>query len=157
MFLNNWPANLRKLSNQSRCPGSGRHLLMGTRRHFGITTARGVVFKEIDELIGSRHDIHYVATGTQEEITVHRAVEVNDSGRADDCSATESTPCSSDKVTAKRSRRKRKADDTDFEDVLKFMKESEDRLVAVEEKLLAEVQEFGTSMKDLLRKLIDKL
>ena len=52
-----------------------------------------------------------------------------------------------------RLRRKRTSNDTDVDDVLKFMRESEDRLVAGQDKLLAEVK----TMNELFGKLIHKL
>ena len=123
-------------------------LLDGYKKALGNndSTGRGVTkfawYQSIDELIGSRHDIQFVVTGTQDGVAVHRPDEVDVSVHTEDSEAGESAPASVEKEKAKRLYCKRKVD-SDFEDVLKFMRESDERHTESESKLLSSLLSFN--------------
>lgn len=108
--------------------------------------------KEMGDLIGGQHDVNPVLTCTEQGVTVHRPDVL--SVKADGESETESKEASGEggKPEVKNKRRKRKADEVGNE-LLCFMKESEERSAEFERKLLVEMSD----MTDTMKKIIDKL
>ena len=110
----------------------------------GQAPSRFAWLKEMEEIIGSRHDVNFTVTATQYGITVHRDDESEQSELPDNI------PNSNNKASSK----KRKHDSSsDVEKMLKYMREADDKAAAVEEQILHELSQMTSCLKALVDKM----
>ena len=125
-------------------------------------------FDEMNELIGGRHDINLVVTGTQNGIIIHRPNQVRAENVPEECEEkpsqavdlTEETTPVSIRGQGKMPSRKRKheeAEDVNMNTLLQFFKESEEKSLEIEQKMLRELSELSTNMTSLMKKMIEKM
>ena len=127
----------------------------------GRAPSRFQYVKEMEEMIGSRHDISFVVTGTQEDVVIHRTDELDEQANASSCQSPKPvekqercTAKNNDASTSQRTpTRKRKRDD----DMVEYLKESDARAELREEKAMKEMQDFRGSFMSLFERIVEKM
>jgi len=94
----------------------------------------------MEDIIGSRHDVNFTVTATQDGVTVHRPDEGEQSELPDNI------PKSNNKAPKKRKHNS----SSDVEKMLKYMSE---KAAAIEEQMIQEMSQ----MTNCLKALVDKL
>ena len=133
---------------------------LDNNKQTGKSTSKFNWMTEMNELLGDRHDIHPVLTATQEGLTVHRQNELDmmsdttsDKSTANEInSEINITPTSTTSAseTAKDRKRKRPSKpDDNIDNLLKFMKESEEKSLETEQNILEELSDFNKSIRNL--------
>ena len=111
-------------------------------------------YKEMDSLIGSRHDIEFPVTGTAEAVTVHRA----DQLAVKPVAALSSSPSASEEhATCRQSTPRKRKRETENNSLLAFMKESDAKSGLRQDKLLDEMVMFRGSFVKMFDQLLNKL
>jgi len=124
----------------------------------GRGTSRFRWLMEMGELIGDQHDVNFVATGTAQGVSIHRpeALQAGIAGKENN-SEKDDADGSSAKSQIKTPRRKRKADNSSSADqLLEYLKHSDEKATALEEKMVSELSEIGNTMKALLAKCMEQ-
>ncbi|KAJ8048514.1 hypothetical protein HOLleu_00863 [Holothuria leucospilota] len=118
----------------------------------GSSPSKFSYFKEMLELLGERHDINFVVTGSQRGVVTHRPEELEQS------STTKSDEASTSEVSsAPAPTRKRKRSDAPESLLIKYMKESDAMAEESQAKVLQEMTQFRECFTNMFSKLLQKL
>jgi len=123
---------------------------------------------EMNNLIGSRHDVNLVVTGTQSGIIIHRPDQIAISKPASNTdemvNETDESPenfnspeCMPASTRGNCRKRKREEVKDDIDSLMNYFKESDERSLAIEEKILKELSDFNRNMQLMFEKMIDHL
>ena len=130
-------------------------------------------YQEMEALIGERHDVNPVVTGTQNGIIIHRPQELELQGHSpDDNKLFESTvttdsldqtptTSSSSSFTVRRGkgkkRKREEENDGDVERMMQYMKEIDEKSLEIEKSMLKEISDFNKSMNNFFEKILEKM
>jgi len=113
--------------------------------------------KEMEDLIGGRHDVNFIVTGTQDEVTLHRPDELQASDQGEGKNSNQQTAEEGmpDNGKMKSRKRKQKADDSSSVDkLLSYMKEADEKAAAAEEKMLSQILQLSGGLLTLMEKVV---
>ena len=130
----------------------------------GKSPSKFAYLSEMQDLLGCKHDISFVVTGTEKSTTVHRPDELkgvdvksqNNTAESETLS-TNSTSAAHSNCTMNSQSRKRKRRDQSDEALIKYMRESDDVFQEQQNKVVEEMTQFRSTFTNMFEKLLDKM